>query len=80
MCPALLFYFVILLPKSKLSSEGSSVKSISNPPNSMGLSAIPESDEVSLELGDVMPNIMSLSSGNEGLMFMREVNMSYVWS
>jgi hypothetical protein len=35
---------------------------------------------VSLELGDVMPNIKSLSSGDEGLMFMREVNMSYVWS
>jgi hypothetical protein len=35
---------------------------------------------VSLELGDVMPNIKSLSSGDKGLMFMREVNMSYVWS
>jgi hypothetical protein len=68
------------IPKSKLSKDGSSVKSISNPSNSMGLSAIPESEEVSLELGDVMLNMRSLSSGDDGQTFISDVKMSYVWS
>ena len=61
---------------SKFSNEGSAVKSISNPSNSMGLSAIPESEDVSLELGDVMLNIKSLSSGDKGPTFIRDVKMS----
>ena len=72
------WYCSLTIPKSKLSREGSSVKSISNPSSSMGLSAKPESDEVSLELGDVMPKIKSLSSGDDGHMFIRDVKMSYV--
>ena len=65
------------LPISKFSKEGSAVKSISKPSNSTGLSAMPESEDVSLELlGDVMPNIRSLSSGEEGQTFIREVKMS----
>lgn len=56
------------------------MKSISKPSNSTGLNANPESDDVSLALGEVMPNIKSLSSGDDGLMFIRDVRMSYVWS
>lgn len=64
------------IPKSKVSSDSSSEKSRSNPPNSKGLSAIPESDEVSLELGDVMLAIISLLSGDEGPTFSSDVTMS----
>ena len=73
-------YQVLFIPKSKLSSDGSSVKSISNALNSIGLSAMPESEDVSLELGDVMLNIKSLSSGEDGQTFISDVKMSYVWS